>query len=77
MPGFWEMPERDDLAGAVEGRELGRFRHSITHHNYSYAVISATLYGKPKGYRWATTEDLAQLPLTTITKKALDVIRRG
>jgi A/G-specific adenine glycosylase len=77
MPSFWEMPEQGDLPEAVEQPQVGRFRHSITHHNYSYAVIPATLRGKPKGYRWATTEDLVQLPLTTITKKALDVIQRG
>ncbi len=76
MPGFWELPERGDLPEVVEQEEAGRFRHTITHHNYSYAVIPASLRSKPKGYRWATAEELAQLPLTTITKKALDVLQR-
>jgi len=77
MAGFWELPERGEVPGAVEHQVLGSFRHTITHHRYAYAVVLATVRTKPKGYRWANAKDLEQLPLTTITRKALDVLRRG
>ena len=77
MAGFWELPERGELPGAAEQEVVGSFRHTITHHRYSYAVVAATMRTKPKGYRWASAEDLEQLPFTTITRKALDALRRG
>ena len=77
MAGFWELPERGEVPEAIEHQQAGRFRHSITHHNFSYTVVLAAVRSKPKGYRWATAEHLAQLPLTTITKKALQFLQRG
>ncbi len=85
LPGFWELPQGPlngpagapgqtlEALGLVGGERLGRFRHSITYHEYTVSVHRAKLRGRrPKGYQWIAKKDLAGLPLTTITKKALD-----
>jgi len=71
MPGFWELPE-SGAPRLVRGEPLGRFRHAITFHQYTVTVHPARLRGaRPAGYRWVSRGELAQLPLTTITRKAL------
>jgi len=76
MTGFWELPERGEVPAVVDPQAIGAFRHSITHHNFSYTVWLAAVRRKPKGYRWVTAEQLAQLPLTTTTRKALQLLQR-
>ena len=76
MPGFWELPEADQLPEASKGEVLGRFQHTIVDHRYSVAVLRATLKRAPAGFRWVTEAELARIPLSTLARKALAVSRR-
>jgi hypothetical protein len=81
MPGFWELPERaaETLAenclqdlGIQLVEELGRFRHAITFRSYRGRVYRAKLAEPlPPGYRWIAAGRLDEIPLTTVTRKAL------
>ena len=71
MPGFWELPESGDVPGAVEKGEIGTFRHSVTHHNYTFAVHSACVTGTPRGFYWKSEKVLHEIPLSTTAKKAM------
>jgi len=87
MPGFWELPQAEAArldAGCFQslGIEsdglLGEFRHAITFRNYRGRVHRGILAGKaPGGYRWVSTTRLAELPLTTIARKALAAAARA
>jgi A/G-specific adenine glycosylase len=71
MPGFWELPAPEDLAGWREGHLLGSFRHTITHHLYTVTVLRGTISRAPAGLEWCRSDALEAIPLTTISKKAL------
>ncbi len=71
MFGFWELPYREQMTGVRAGAELGRFRHTITHHHFTFRVVKATLNQTPEGFRWVAREELEVLPLSTIARKAL------
>jgi A/G-specific adenine glycosylase len=73
LAGFWELPEANSVPEARHGQLLGGFRHSITNHDYRFTVVDATLGRAPRGFRWVTKEELATLPLTTASRKALEV----
>jgi A/G-specific adenine glycosylase len=73
MAGFWDLPSPADLPGARLGPTLGTFRHTITHHHYTFAVQEAVL---PKSLldgalRWFRAEELAEIPLSTTARKGL------
>jgi A/G-specific adenine glycosylase len=68
--GFWELPEA--VEGTQVARELGRFRHSITHHNYTFQVVEAKWSGEmPKGLSWHRLDRLHEIPLSTTAKKGI------
>jgi hypothetical protein len=69
LAGFWDLPESTQLENAVPGAVLGEFRHSITNTDYRLTVMAASVRRKPRGFTWV--EQLANLPLTTIARKAL------
>jgi len=71
LQGFWELPEQHQLPGAVPGRPLGEFRHSITNHNYRIQLLTAHIDRIPKGFCFLDRSSLEKLPVTTATKKAL------
>ena len=71
MAGFWELPDLEKLPGAEVGEPLGSFRHTITHHNYTFEVAGASISKPPKGFHWLSKEQREQLPLSTIARKAL------
>jgi A/G-specific adenine glycosylase len=72
MPGFWELPSTD---GLKLGEPLGSFPHAITHHRYRVAVYAARSPRRlPEAGRWVASRDLASLPVTTITRKALRLV---
>jgi A/G-specific adenine glycosylase len=87
MPGFWELPQAEAARidggcfrhlGIESNGLLGEFRHSITFRNYRGRVHHGVLTGKaPKGYRWIAATRLAELPLTTISRKALAAATRA
>jgi A/G-specific adenine glycosylase len=69
--GFWELPEADQLPRARIGRQLGSFRHSITHHTYRVAVVEASASQIPREFSWMPPNHLKQIRLSTTAKKAL------
>jgi A/G-specific adenine glycosylase len=71
MPGFWEFPAPEDLAGWEEAELLGSFRHTITHHHYTVTVLHGKISHAPAGFEWRRKDVLETIPLTTISKKAL------
>jgi A/G-specific adenine glycosylase len=87
MPGFWELPQVEgarldagcfwDLRIEADGL-LGEFRHAITFRSYRGRVHGGVLAGRaPQGYRWVSQARLIELPVTTITRKALAVAARA
>jgi hypothetical protein len=74
MPGFWELPEREQLPNAQPAEVLGAFKHGITVHSYRIQVWRTPV---PRGVgdcHWIALADLNSLPLSTIFKKALKVV---
>ena len=75
MAGFWDLPAPEDLPGSQTGARLGEFRHTITHHHYTFTVLAATIprSAGPAGpqFRWSDPEALTQIPLSTTARKAL------
>jgi len=74
MAGFWELPAPEDVPGWCASTTLGSFRHTITHHYYTVNVLTGNLPVAPRGFQWRSTRALAQIPLTTIARKALRLI---
>ena len=79
MPGFWELPERDQLPQIAAGRKLGSFRHTITFHIYRFELIEAAPPPDIGRCRWVTLEDPMAIPASTVLKKAVRIVakRRG
>jgi A/G-specific adenine glycosylase len=81
MAGFWDLPAPEELPAARIGRNLGEFRHSITHHRFTFTVNAATVNAaamkapaaRAAGpeFRWFTAAQLAGIPLGTAARKAL------
>ncbi len=87
MPGFWELPVAQGprldadcfrLLGVRLDAPVGEFRHGITFRIYKGKVWEAVLEDqKPEEYRWVAPKRRAALPLTTISKKALQAAGAG
>jgi A/G-specific adenine glycosylase len=73
MAGFWELPEAGQMTQAKLGDDLGVVRHTITHHNYTFRVCRASVKRVPPGYQWMKRSELANVPASTILRKALDL----
>jgi A/G-specific adenine glycosylase len=71
MAGFWELPAPAQLPGLGRGKVSGEFRHTLTHHHYTFTVMTAAPGRIPKGCRWFPESALADLPLSTTARKAL------
>lgn len=71
LAGFWELPDAEELPRAEMGAGCGRFRHSITNHNYRIIVRRATVRRAPPGFRWIEWRRLGEIPLSTTARKAL------
>jgi A/G-specific adenine glycosylase len=74
MAGFWELPAREDLGGALDARIVGSFRHTITHHHYTVTVSHGVSSRRTNGFRFWHKKRLGEIPLTTITRKALALL---
>jgi A/G-specific adenine glycosylase len=74
MPGFWELPETEQLPG-IAGRRLGSFRHGITFHRYLFDVqeASTTEIGVCE---WVPLDELERLPMSTIARKTSRVVEK-
>ena len=73
MAGFWELPEASQMPQAKLGFELGVVRHTITFHNYTFRIFRASIRRVPAGFKWMNRTELAQVPASTVLRKALDL----
>jgi A/G-specific adenine glycosylase len=71
MAGFWELPAPEELHGARAGKSWGEFRHTITHHHYTFTVQSAAVRAIGADFRWFSAAELGEIPLSTTARKAL------
>ena len=70
LAGFWELPERRELPDICGIARIGEFRHGITCSNFRVQVSRSTVNRTPRGYVWKSLNELARLPVTTMSKKA-------
>jgi len=71
MAGFWELPGPGDLPAARIGESLGEFRHTITHHHYTFTVRVAAASARGQEFRWFSAAQTLEIPLSTTARKAL------
>jgi A/G-specific adenine glycosylase len=71
MAGFWELPADSDLPSARLGTCYGSFRHTITHHRYTFTVRSARVRAAAPGFRWFRPGECRNVPISTTARKAL------
>lgn len=76
MAGFWELPALDDIPGVTATELLGAFQHTIVNQRYSVSVHYAELPpGRtPRGAKWMNAECFGEIPITTITRKAIELL---
>jgi A/G-specific adenine glycosylase len=77
MPGFWELPEAEQLPQTGSGVEKGGFRHGITFHNYLFRVVAIPAPLQLGICQWIGRQQLAKLPLSTVARKAMKVLERS
>ncbi|MGA7409814.1 MAG: A/G-specific adenine glycosylase [Bryobacteraceae bacterium] len=77
MPGFWELPEGEQLPQAGSGVEKGSFRHGITFHDYLFRVVAIPAPLRLGICQWVDQQQLAKLPLSTVARKAREVLERS
>ncbi len=70
MAGFWELPHVEQLPSATLGDVVGQFRHTIVNTNYRFELVSASLRRIKAGFVWHPRNAFAQIPLSTVTRKA-------
>ena len=75
MAGFWELPDAEMLPESFEREVLGQFRHSITNHIYSFIVVRSVATPPGAGFSWFDQQALTTEPLSTTTRKALQVVK--
>lgn len=74
MPGFWELPESDQLPNAQTHQTFGTFRHGITIHSYTFTLLTAAPPADINKCQWLQLDQLQTTPLSTIFRKALRLI---
>jgi A/G-specific adenine glycosylase len=77
MAGFWELPERSQLADVEPGERLGMFRHGITVHNYRFEVFAAKAPADLGICQWVATAELGRLLASTILRKTERLVRKN
>jgi A/G-specific adenine glycosylase len=78
MPGFWELPEAEQLPEVKPGETIGTFRHGITFHNYRFIIRRAHQPADLRDCCWVDRDQVigghgAEIPVSTIVRKALRV----
>ncbi len=77
MPGFWELPESEQLPQISPGVEQGSLRHGITFHNYLFRVLAAAIPDELGVCEWVEIDQLGKLPLSTVARKAMKLLERS
>jgi A/G-specific adenine glycosylase len=75
LAGFWELPDKSSVP-CEKSLELYRFCHRIVNNIFEVTIWKSTA-SKPTGGRWVGLDRLREIPLTTITKKALTAVKLG
>jgi len=73
LAGFWELPESEQMPGAIVRKQVDEFRHAIVNTNHYCQVMLASA-GRRRinaEMRWVPLEEIERLPLTTMARKAL------
>jgi adenine-specific DNA glycosylase len=73
MAGFWELPSPTELPAARLGQCYGTFRHTITHHRYTFTVMAASARAPEGDFRWFRPVECLEVPLSTTARKALQL----
>jgi A/G-specific adenine glycosylase len=71
LAGFWELPEKSLLPG-IRTRLTGEFSHQIVNDRFRIKVWRAAPPEELPAGRWFGLEEARSVPLTTITRKALE-----
>lgn len=74
MPGFWELPERQQLPAVTPLNKLGEFRHGITFHSYTFELWTATVPADIGMCEPLRLSSLRQIPISTVFKKAARLV---
>jgi A/G-specific adenine glycosylase len=77
LAGFWELPEPEQLPAAKIGARIAVFQHTIVNTNYRFQVYRASAGRVPSGFRWLTTQELSEVPLSTTARKALACLTKS
>ena len=77
MADFWELPDAADFPATLPRTALGTFTHTIVNTRWTVRLFRAKLKNSklPEGVQWIAQEQLAKLPNTTVTRKALSLSR--
>lgn len=75
MAGFWDLPTPAHLPLAGTRAAIGEFRHSITHHRYTFTVSGVGKIPDALGpaFRWFQPYEIERIPLSTTARKALRI----
>lgn len=78
LAGFWELPQLHELGAVVapEPSLVGVLKHSIVNHSYTITVRTASIVKVPPGWSWVSPTGLGELPVTTISRKAIQLWER-
>jgi A/G-specific adenine glycosylase len=68
---FWELPEKKLFPG-IRCRKLREFRHQIVNDRFRVAVWTLRAATLPSEGRWFSLAELDTIPVTTVTRKALE-----
>jgi A/G-specific adenine glycosylase len=68
---FWELPEKRLLPRGARCRRLREFRHQIVNDRFRVAIWTSQ-QTPPAGGRWFSPRELERVPVTTVTRKALE-----
>ncbi len=68
---FWELPEKKIFPG-LRCRKLREFRHQIVNDRFRVAVWSSRAAPLPLEGCWFPLDELDRIPVTTVTRKALE-----
>ncbi|HLY17981.1 MAG TPA: A/G-specific adenine glycosylase [Bryobacteraceae bacterium] len=71
LAGFWELPAPEQVPALEGARDIGTFRHTITHHRYRIAVQAGKVRRAPRPLRWVAIAKVGSIPLSTTARKAL------
>jgi len=73
LAGFWELPEKNSIRG-IRARMAAEFSHQIVNDRFRVRIWRAIdPEAVPEG-RWFDLDQASLVPLTTVTKKALQAV---